>query len=126
MAWRNPPGLDFGSYQTRRFDALNGFCDVADGGCEQVDHGDKGAPVAVAAGPCPGGLEDTVEPFQASVGVTRMPTLDDRFELVLDRRQRGAHGIEEGRFTHPLPGQIDKSRQAPAGRLRRNGGAHPS
>ncbi len=53
----------------RRYDASNGFRDVADRGGEQVDHGDEGGRVAVAAGAVPGGLEDRVQALQAGVGM---------------------------------------------------------
>lgn len=52
-----------------RYDAADGFRDIADRGCEQVDHGDEGGGAAVAAGPVAGGLEDRVQALQAGVGM---------------------------------------------------------
>lgn len=51
------------------FDVSSGIADIAERCGDEVDHGDEGFRVSVAAGSCPGGLEKAVEAFQAGVGV---------------------------------------------------------
>lgn len=56
-------------FRKRLFDVSSGFEDVWERGGEQVDDGDVGCRVAVAAGTGAGGLEESVEGFEASIGV---------------------------------------------------------
>ena len=51
------------------FDVSSGFEDVWERGGEQVDDGDEGGGVALAAGACTCGLEDAVQAFKTGVGV---------------------------------------------------------
>src|SRR3954451_15623199 len=51
------------------FDASNGFEQVPQRRCDQVDDGRERGDVAVAARTRPGRLEETVEPFETGVAV---------------------------------------------------------
>jgi hypothetical protein len=51
------------------FDVSNGIEEVSEGGCDQIDHGDESGGISVSARPCPCGLEEAVQPFEAGVGV---------------------------------------------------------
>src|SRR3954451_954442 len=53
----------------RFFDASSGFEQVPKRRCDQVDDGRERGDVAVAARTRPGGLEETVEPFETGVAV---------------------------------------------------------
>jgi len=53
----------------RFFDASNGFEQVPQRCCDQVDDGRERGDVAVAARTRPGRLEETVEPFETGVAV---------------------------------------------------------
>jgi site-specific recombinase XerD len=55
--------------EMRLLDVSSGFENIWERGSEQVDDGDVGSGVSVAAGTRPCGLEDAVQAFEAGVGV---------------------------------------------------------
>src|SRR5271166_6546909 len=76
------------------FDASSGFEQAPQWRCDEVDDGGERRDVAVAAGTCPGGLEETIEAFEAGVAVGRRPALQDPLAMGLDGCECPANRIE--------------------------------